>query len=146
MKTLKLVSTLIIASLMMLACKNQSKSNDSKCEEEAWISEITLNENEPWQANTATNDGVKKLKNVVNEFPVKTMKDYHQLANQLTEINNFIIDNCTMKGEAHENLHIWLYPLLEKVKLLKEAKTTVEAEEIRVSIECSVQKYATYFQ
>lgn len=146
MKTIKIFATLGILSLVLFSCKNQTNTDEEKFMNEAWLDEIELNQNEAWNADSVTNNGVEKLQQTLNEFSTNTLKDYHQLANHLIEINNYIIDNCTMKGEAHENLHIWLYPLLEKVKLLKEAKTTVEAEEIRVSIECSVQKYATYFQ
>jgi flagellar basal body-associated protein FliL len=138
--------SLSIFAFLLTSCQQTPKSATTICEDEEWVAEIQLNDNEAWQANTATNEGVHKLEQILTEFPVEDLKDYHQLANRLTEVNNFIIDNCTMQGKSHDNLHVWLYPVLEKVKALKQAETIAEAEEIKASISCSVKRYSTYFQ
>lgn len=146
MKTLKLLTTVLFAIISLSGCKDSTQKEIIDCADEEWLTEIQLNQNNAWKANPATNNGVEKLEQTLTEFPAKDLKDFHQLANQLTEIINFIIDNCTMKGASHDNLHIWLYPVLEKVKALKQAKSIPEAKEIKASIICSVMKYATYFQ
>lgn len=146
MKTLKLLIIVLIAILGITSCKDSSKTDSIHCAGEEWLTEIQLNQNNAWKANPATNNGVEKLEQTLTEFSTENLKDFHQLANQLTEINNFIIDNCTMKDASHDNLHIWLYPVLENVKALKQAKSIPEAKEIKASIICSVKKYSTYFQ
>lgn len=143
---MKIIAALGIVSLALFACKNQTNADEAKFMDEAWLDEIELNQNEPWNADLVTNNGVEKLKQVLDEFQTTSLKDYHQLANQLININNYIIDNCTMEGASHDNLHIWLQALLEKVSKLKQASSVAEAEELKASIEFSVNQYSTYFQ
>jgi hypothetical protein len=112
----------------------------------AWTSEINLNNGSKWQANAETNEGVKKMEDVLKTFKTTTIDDYHELANQLNSSKNFVIKNCTMKGDSHDNLHVWLLPLMDKIEALSEVKAIDEAAKLKQSIYENVNAYNTYFQ
>ena len=76
----------------------------------------------------------------------KELNDYHTIADALNEEKNYVIKECTMKGSSHDNLHVWLLPLIEKIDALKEANTLAEAQHIYKSIEQNVNAYNDYFE
>ncbi|MGB5420236.1 hypothetical protein [Algibacter sp.] len=111
----------------------------------AWTSDINLNDGAKWQANVETNEGVKKMQDVLKTIQTTSLEDYHELANQLNESKNYVIKNCTMKGPSHDYLHVWLLPLMAKIEALSETKTVEDASEIKNNIEENINRYNTYF-
>ena len=157
-----------LSLLALVSCKD-SKKQDSNIESEsvehsadndnnhqaheasgvyanAWISEIQNDNGAKWQADTTTNDGVQKLQNTINSQSPSTLEEYHKLAEQLNEEKNFVVKNCTMEGPSHDNLHIWLHPLIEKINSLLKVETVEDASKIRQSIEENINAYTTYFK
>ena len=51
-----------------------------------------------------------------------------------------------MKGAPHDNLHVWLLPLIEKIEALSESKTVEEASKLKESIVENVNAYSNYFE
>ncbi|TYB76677.1 hypothetical protein ES676_04850 [Bizionia saleffrena] len=113
---------------------------------EAWSNDIELNNGNKWQANFETNDGVERMKESIKTQSTNSLEDYKTLAKQLSDDKNYVVKNCTMTGASHDNLHIWLLPLMAKIDALSEAKTTKEASQLKHSIEQNVNAYNTYFQ
>jgi len=139
-------STLNVNAESTEASHESHKSETSDVYSNAWINEMKLNDGAKWHANYETNEGVKQMQNSLKTAQNETLKDYHELVNQLNDSKNFIIKNCTMKGASHDNLHVWLLPLLEKIDGLSEIKTVEEALKIKQSIIDNVDAYSTYFQ
>lgn len=155
-----------LSLLALVGCKD-SKSQDTKTESvehsadshtdhheheasgvyaNAWISEIEKDNGARWEADLTTNEGVQKLQNTINSQSSSTLDDYHKLAEQLNEEKNFVVKNCTMEGPSHDNLHIWLHPLIEKINALLKAETVEDASKITTSIEKNINAYSDYFQ
>ena len=112
----------------------------------SWINEIKTNKEGKWLANKETNEGVKNMLNSLETIKTNTLEDYKTLAKQLDINKNYIIKNCTMKGEPHDNLHVWLLPLMDKIEALSEAKTIEDASKLKKSTAENIYKYNTYFQ
>ncbi len=97
--------------------------------------EIKLNNGEKWEANPETTEGIMNMKMVIEEYskqPASTREYYQGLAQKLAGYFDGIIQNCTMKGEAHEQLHNYLIPMkpyLEKIGS-GDAKTAEEAKSV----------------
>ena len=111
-----------------------------------WTNDIELNNGSKWQANLETNEGVERMKNSLKTQSTNNLEDYSKLVELLNVDKNYVIKNCTMKGDSHDNLHVWLMPLIEKIEALSEAKTLEEAAKLKKSIEENVNAYDTYFQ
>ena len=112
----------------------------------AWTNDIKINDGEKWEANPETNEGVQKMKQRLNTATLNTLEDYHKLATQLNEDKNYVIKNCTMQGASHDNLHIWLLPLIAKIEALTETTSVEEASTITQNIEANVNGYSNYFK
>ena len=111
-----------------------------------WTSEIETNDGAKWEANPETNEGVQKMQNLLKTQPTKTLEDYHKLAEQLNNDKNYVVKNCTMKGASHDNLHVWLLPLMAKIEALSKTQSLDDASKIKHSIEENVNLYSDYFK
>ena len=157
----KTVITLIAVSLLFTACKDQHKESnatkknetelteqptESKVVGNEWMQEIKMNDGAKWTANPETNEGIVRMKSVLITSKLKELDDYHTIANALNKETNYVIKECTMKGPSHDNLHLWLLPLIGKINALKEAESLAKAQHIYKSIEQNVSAYDNYFE
>lgn len=111
-----------------------------------WTTEIEMNDGAKWEANPETNEGVQKMQNLLQTQPTNTLEDYYKLAEQLNSDKNYVVKNCTMKGASHDNLHVWLLPLMAKIEALSETKSLDEASKLKHSIEENVNAYSDFFE
>lgn len=51
-----------------------------------------------------------------------------------------------MEGQAHEELHKWLYPHMDLITNLDSAKSVEEARQIAENLQVSFQTYHRYFE
>ena len=114
--------------------------------ENAWTNEIEMNNGAKWQADSPTNEGVKKMQNTIKTIKTSTLDDYHKLAEQLNNDKNNVVKNCTMQGAPHDNLHVWLLPLMDKIEALSETETVEDASKIKQSIEDNINGYSNFFE
>ena len=135
---------LVTLLLLFTSCKEESKNSSTI--NNKWMQEIELNEGNKWTANPETNTGVAKMQEVLTTNTPKDLKDYYDIAEILNKEKNYIIKKCTMKGTSHDNLHMWLLPLIEKIDALKEVKTLDDALLIYKSIEQNINAYDMYFE
>jgi hypothetical protein len=80
-------------------------------------------------------------KDVMN-FNSENNKKYPLLANKLKSNIDLLTSNCTMKGEAHDELHKWLVPYIELVDKFSKEKSKNQFIEIQESFKIFNQ----YFQ
>jgi hypothetical protein len=142
-----IIFTLIL--LALVSCKDSKKSVSTDVENvysNSWIKEIKLDNGNKWEANLETNDGILKMQNSIKTQLTTTLVEYHELARKLNDDKNYVIINCTMEGASHDNLHIWLLPLIAKIDALSEVKTIEDAAKIKLSIQKNINEYNTYFQ
>jgi len=145
----KLFFGLCILCLCCSGCQNTSQNkNQSKAEhtETGDPDELRLDNGHKWAANKETTDGVKKIQVVMEHNPQKSIEDFHKLGRELTEIERYIVRKCTMKGEAHENLHLWLNPLMKKTEKLNESENLAQAKKIAWELEIHLKAYFRYFE
>lgn len=112
----------------------------------AWKDDMDMDNGDKWQSDLTTNEGVKKLQLSYNAQTTTTLEEYHKLAAQLNEDKNYLVKNCTMQGPAHDNLHTWLHPLIEKIAALADAETVEDASKIKSTIDENINAYYDYFK
>ena len=110
-----------------------------------WTENIELNNGEKWQANAETTTQVAKMLNLLETTPTNTVEEYHDLASSLNLEKNILIKKCTMKDAAHNHLHTFLEPLMEKITALAEAESVEDAISIKRAIQENLDLYSTYF-
>lgn len=127
MNLLKVV--LIGLVLLAYSCTSQSNNestDDSNLHHEYSHLDVELNKGKRWEANTETTEGIENMISLVNNSKVDAdLSEYHQLAKELEIEFTTIFKKCTMKGEAHNQLHNYLIPLKNSIEGLKAEKVEV---------------------
>ena len=161
MKRIVIIS--VALSLIIIGCKENKKAAPAAVDittasveveshsgatqepEDTWVNDIVLNNGIKWQANKETTDGVMAMLSLMNESKTSTMNDYKKLGDGLNEVKNSVVKECTMKGASHDNLHVWLYPLIKKIEMLQKTKNTEEGAYFTSSIKKHLEGYYEYF-
>lgn len=98
------------------SCENNA-SNEKKPTEQAGVitnpHEILLLNNQKWKIAPEMMSIIQVFATDIQEFNGGTEEDYKALSKRLTKKLNELTSNCTMKGQAHDELHKWLLPFLD---------------------------------
>ena len=124
MKKSALKIVLLAAVIVLYSCGNQKKKNINtpQTEEDSKIEvveshkgtgiEMSLDQGKLWEANKETTDGVQNMIKLMKNFSEKQQVDaYEKLTEKLKQEFAMIFEKCTMKGEAHNQLHNFLIPI-----------------------------------
>lgn len=153
----KALLTVVFFSTLLIGC-NENKSKESMHDHHShtasaeevlnneWVNDMALNDGKRWIANEETNVGVKEMIRMIEESDPATVADYHELATQLNETKNYVVKKCTMKGESHDYLHVFLYPLMTKIEALGKVSEVNQGAEIREHIIENLYLYHDYFE
>ena len=104
---------------------------------------LELNKGEKWIANNETHVGMKRIDSILNDI---TSLDGNILGGALSKETSYIIKSCNMKGEAHDQLHVVLVPILEEISELKDSKNQDEMEQRIAVLRHLVSTYFEYFK
>ena len=86
------------------------------------------------------------MENDVISFAKVEQKDYKVLSEKLQASIDLLTSNCTMTGQAHDELHKWLLPYMDLVEELSEAINEAEALQQFEKIQTSFTTFNQYFQ
>lgn len=150
---MKKVAIAIAFSLtLMVGCKKENRqvetdsveaSKDISVEENL---QLTLDNGEKWIANQETQLGVEKMDVILKKFKSSATTNYQELGNELSEQTSYIIKNCTMKGEPHEQLHVVLVPMLDEISILKESNDEAASIASIGKLEALIRDYFKHFK
>lgn len=117
----------------LVACKGTEKSNNHEVAQDTTSAEITdeltpeplenllvLNNGDKWEVNEATYEATNNMCVMVDKF---TGDDYIGLGDSLMTQISYMLAHCDMKGEGHNNLHVWLIPTIEEVNLMQSGES-----------------------
>ncbi len=120
---------IVFLMLTVMACKNAEKKPENHAKQTANeavkktedkehdfqnLDLITLNNGKKWTANPETTQGIATMQEILNDFQADSdLIAYEQLKTRLENQFTLIFQRCTMKGEAHEQLHNYLKPMIE---------------------------------
>ncbi len=117
------LSIIIILSLLLFSCKKSEEKKPTLLIEQEISSEethesidgiVTLNNGELWQANPETTQGILKMKERMNSFNDFEKKEAYVILKEGLETDFIeLFQKCTMKGEAHNQLHNYLFPFID---------------------------------
>ena len=103
---------------------------------------LQLNNGETWGANPETTAGIERMLAIIKDDNL----DNTTIGKNLnTEMKNLFAE-CTMKGEAHNQLHLYLIPLVKMFRNLKEEENNEEASIKQKEIKSYLTSYHSYFR
>jgi|GEM_PF-527127 len=124
----------------------ESHHNKTGDLENSWLDEIKLDEGKLWMANPETITGVERMRKNIHTTELSGTESYKALAEKLNEDKNYIVKECTMEGASHDNLHIWLHPLIEKIESLSKVESANEGQILVNDIEERLTRFYDYFK
>ena len=117
MKTIYLLSLTI---LLAAGCTNE--------QEQAHETEsIVLDDGKKWKVDDDMMEYIQSMKTQVELFQGISLKEHKLLAEGLKEQLTLLTSNCTMKGQAHDELHKWLLPHIQLIKSYSAAESVEDA-------------------
>jgi hypothetical protein len=140
MKAKYIYIVLVLITITSIGCKNdKSTATESKIIPEG----LVLNNGEKWIANEATHIGMKRIDSILKN---NTTLDGQTLGDTLSKETSYIIKSCDMTGEAHDQLHLVLVPILEEITDLKDITDSNKTKEKVSYLKGLVNTYFQYFR
>lgn len=110
---------------------------------------LELNDGARWVVNEEMKPFVNQGSELVDGYLESHDSDqsgYVGLASELREQNQLLIQNCTMTGKSHDELHKWLHPHMALVEELAGASDQAEAKQWTERLQASYSQYHQFFQ
>ncbi len=108
--------------------------------------EIVLNNGAKWKVVEEMLVYIRNMETAVADFEKNTEKDYPALAQTIDENIRTLTSNCTMGGQAHDELHKWLVPFIGLSEEFDVATELAEQERIYQEFKTSFEVFNTYFE
>jgi hypothetical protein len=151
MKNILLYITVL---LTLISCKNTSeKKVETKAattiEETVHTSEndtVELDNGNLWEANNDTTIGINKMINRLSSFTeTENVAAYLILKEGLETDFTELFQKCTMKGEAHNQLHSYLLPMIDLFEGLESSEITTCKKNFN-ELKTHLESYTSYFE
>ena len=89
---------------------------------------------------------IQNMEIEINSFDSQNENDYNNLAKSIDNHLDLLTGNCTMKGQAHDELHKWLLPFLDLSEEFSASQTIEEFTTNFEKIKTSFITFNTYFK
>lgn len=111
---------------------------------------IILNNGEKWKVDEHMLRFIRTIETDVVKFSSfegeKKLPDYISLSAQIEMNLDSLTSNCTMTGQAHDELHKWLLPFLDLNDYFSSTETVDEADSLYTEIKTSFAEFNLYFE
>ncbi|MEZ4945050.1 MAG: hypothetical protein R2804_05955 [Cyclobacteriaceae bacterium] len=145
---MKKITILSITLLFFITSCSTEKHKDEHTQSEETSANhsapdlVQLDNGNMWMANIETTEGIENMRKMIEAAQSDPVSSVASLKENLLLEFTDILNQCTMKGESHEQLHNYLLPLKADIEKLSETSTPEELE----NIQSYLAKYDTYFK
>lgn len=135
---------LLTVVTLLTACNSEKKKEiDVKSIK---IEGVRLDNTKLWQTNIETTQGIKKMQQIMHSFSDRNnVVAYASLKSELETEFTTIFQKCTMKGEAHNQLHNYLKPMMPIFEGLESTNLATCKANFK-AMEKHLAGYANYFK
>jgi len=152
-----ILAFLAIGIIVIPSCKNAVEKKEEGMQETTEVVSthgashqeeaipVTLNNGQKWEANMETTREIAITQGLLGEFPSSpTVEDYRTLHKKLITGFQSILQQCTMKGDAHTQLHNYLMPYKKMIDTYGTG-TLEECNKVFPEMQGYLTKYSRYF-
>ena len=107
---------------------------------------LELNNGEKWDANAETHEGMGNIKTIIEGTKPSTLEEFQAMGAECDKQTSFIINNCSMTGESHNQLHFVLHPILDDIDGLSKAASVEEGVKAYASLSKNISDYFKFFK
>lgn len=108
--------------------------------------DLILIDNQKWVIDEGMRVSIDSIDWRLEAFNGITLEDYKVLSTDLSLHTKTIISSCTMKGQAHDELHKWLIPFINLRKELDSISDPTQGQEITAKLTNEITIFKTYFK
>ena len=155
----KIILSITIA-ITLIACNSnpEEKVEEVVVEQEVVVEEeihehgdeaIVLDNGKKWIVVPEMMVFIRAMEKGVEDFSLNenpTSKDYQALAVLIDQNIRKLTSNCTMEGQAHDELHKWLLPFIERSTMFDEATKLEDQEHIYQEFKLAYETFNIYFK
>lgn len=144
MKTILALAFMVVAALFA-GCGNENAPgplNDPHDHSGAPGKALSLDHGKRWQADEHTRASVKQMQQTLADADPAD----RGLGKTLQKQTDELIQGCTMSGEAHDQLHVWLNELMPALNLMAEAQDAAQFAQRRGEVQHLLEEYDKYFE
>lgn len=147
---MKKILTLILLTPFIFACTNEGNEEQMPTEniEEVVVlapHDLILNDNEKWVIDEGMRVNIDSIQHTLANFNGNDSIAYKNLSADLARQTKSVINSCTMKGQAHDELHKWLMPFIALRKTIEPAGDAMNNQEIIAELKGEIEVFHTYF-
>lgn len=152
---LTIITTAIAASMLLFSCNNATNENSRKATETTTqkthdhdheSEAIVLNNGQKWKVDENMMIHIQNMKNDISKLNTEDEKSYAELAKKLGKNIELLTSDCTMEGQAHDELHKWLLPFIDLSEAFSASKAKEEYAIELAKIKTSFETFNTYFE
>ena len=146
-----IIPFLIIGSVIFSQCSSEhthehhthehDAQNVQQEEQPAGLN-LSLNDGQRWEANPETTEQIQRMAQMVRDF---NGSDFTGLKADLESSFGLIFERCTMKGEAHDQLHNYLLPMRDHFAALEASDKAARTAAVS-QLQEHLDEFYTYFQ
>ncbi|NOQ73394.1 MAG: hypothetical protein GQ574_15415 [Crocinitomix sp.] len=152
---MKILGTILI-SAFLFGCGSQEENSGADVAIDTTV--VTTTEVEPnphdlimidgqkWVIDEGMRVSIDSIELRMQAFSGTTLADYEALSGDLKHHTKTVISSCTMKGQAHDELHKWLLPFIDLRKELIGITAVEDGEEIATELNNELTIFNTYFK
>ena len=149
------IASILAASALLFSCSNAPAEQQKPAAEVVATAPahdhdaheaIELNKGEKWPVDANMLVYIANMQSEVADFRGGTLPEYKALSGSLQKNADLLTSNCTMKGQAHDELHKWLLPYLDLIKEFANAPDEALAAKQFEAIKNSFVTFNRYFK
>lgn len=139
---LKLIPAVILSFLISCTSTDESAATDAIENPH----EIHLNDGAKWVVVPKMMESIRAMEIEINNFNGTRLQEYKDHSKNISELLDELTSNCTMKGDAHDELHKWLLPFIELNEELTKSTSVEMAINLVRKQKVAIQLFNIYFQ
>ncbi|WMJ73638.1 hypothetical protein RCC89_10755 [Cytophagaceae bacterium ABcell3] len=119
-----------------VAQQDDSKDNDV----------INLNGDKKWKIPDHMMTHINLIKEDIRNFEGRSEEDYALLSQNIDKNIDELTKECSMEGQAHEELHKWLAPFIKSTQELSSAQDIQHASHELRRLRTALEEFNFYFE
>lgn len=105
-----------------------------------------MNDGKKWVVEPKMLVYIRTIETDLLNFKGTTMDEYNQLAGAIDNELGLLTSNCTMSGQAHDELHKWLLPFIDSSDAFFDEEELSQKKEKLSALKLSFETFNTYFE
>lgn len=138
------IATFFFLILLLSSCSNNENTTAQILEKAPH--DLVLNNDAKWVVVPDMMKTIQLFATSIVEFDGTTLEEHKVLSKQIEDNLNTLTSNCTMTGQAHDELHKWLLPFLDTSRAFAEATKLSEMENSVISLKNEIHIFQQYFE